>query len=125
MGLARGRKAHLRLGRQGEAIARKLYRRQGLEILASNWRCRYGELDIVARDGGILVFAEVKTLRRAAQYQPGDNLSRRQLRRDLRAAACYREMFASDRFAWRFELVEVVCKSFWTVSVRRTVLGHS
>ena len=124
-GLDRGRRAHLALGKRGEAEVRKLYRRHGYEILAADWRCRYGELDIVALDGGVLVFAEVKTLRREAAYRPADNLSPRQLRRDLRAAAEFREKFASDRFPWRFELVEVVYRSFFSVSVRRTRLSRS
>ena len=124
-GLSTGRKAHLRLGRRGEALVCKLFRRRGYEILACNWRCRYGELDIVVRDGGVLVFAEVKTLRRHQVYRPADNLSRRQLMRDLRSAAAYREMFASGLFPWRFELVEVVRKNRFSVSIKRTVLRHS
>lgn len=124
-GLERGRRAHLELGRRGEAVARGLYRRRGYAILAADWRCRYGELDIVALDGGVLVFAEVKTLRRASAFRPADNLSRRQLRRDLRAAAEYREKFASDRFPWRFELVEVVYRNRFSVSVRRTRLSRA
>ena len=124
-GVLSGRKAHLQLGRQGEAVTRRLYRRRGYEILACNWRCRYGELDVVARDGGVLVFAEVKTLRRSREYRPADNLSPKQLARDLRAAAAYRDMFASALFPWRFELVEVVRKNMFSISVRRTVLRHS
>lgn len=123
--LASGRKAHLHLGRQGEALVQKLYRRRGYQILACNWRCRYGELDIVARDGGVLVFAEVKTLRRSLEYRPGDNLSPRQLARDLRSAAAYRDMYASAFFPWRFELVEVVRKDFRHISIKRTILRHS
>ena len=122
-GLDRGRRAHLALGRRGEALTCGLYRRRGYEILARNWRCRYGELDVVALDGGVLVFAEVKTLRRESAYRPADNLSRRQLRRDLRAAAVYRDRFASDRFPWRFELVEIVYRNAFSVSVRRTRLS--
>lgn len=124
-GITSGRKAHLRLGRQGERLARQVYQRRGCEILACNWRCRYGELDIVVRDGGVLVFAEVKTLRRHQVYRPADNLSQRQLMRDLRSAAAYREMFASGLFPWRFELVEVVRKNRFSVSIKRTVLRHS
>lgn len=121
----RGRRAHLRLGRRGEALVRKLYRRRGCRILAADWRCRCGELDIVALDGGVLIFAEVKTLRRARQYRPADNLSRKQLRRDLRAAAVYRRKFASDRFPWRFELFEVVLENRFYPQIRRSVLMES
>ena len=122
----RARKAHLRLGRRGENAACRLLRSYGWEILARNWRCRYGELDIVARDGGVLVFAEVKTLRKVwRDYRPASNLSPRQLARDLRAAAAYRDLYASSYFPWRFELVEVVRKNAFSVSVNRTVLRQS
>ena len=51
------------LGRYGEEIAVEHLRRQGLTILARNWRCAAGELDVVAREGGTLVVCEVKTRR--------------------------------------------------------------
>ena len=57
------RKAHLRLGRRGESLCAALLKHKGMVILARNFRTSYGELDIVARDGGTLVFVEVKTLR--------------------------------------------------------------
>jgi putative endonuclease len=49
------------VGRHGEDLAARHLEAAGLQILARNWRCREGELDIVARDGAVLVFAEVKT----------------------------------------------------------------
>jgi putative endonuclease len=49
------------LGRFGEDVAAARLVEGGLEIVARNWRCRDGELDIVARDGDVLVFCEVKT----------------------------------------------------------------
>ena len=49
-----------RLGRQGEDIACRELRRRGYAILARRFRTRRGEIDIVARDGDVLVFVEVK-----------------------------------------------------------------
>ncbi|MDQ3784287.1 MAG: YraN family protein [Actinomycetota bacterium] len=49
------------LGESGEDLAAALYRRQGFAIVDRNYRCRIGELDIVARKGSLLVFCEVKT----------------------------------------------------------------
>jgi putative endonuclease len=49
------------LGRLGEDLATDHLRRQGLTILERNYRCRIGEIDIVARDGEVLVICEVKT----------------------------------------------------------------
>ncbi|MBX6390005.1 MAG: YraN family protein [Frankia sp.] len=49
------------LGRFGEELAAGHLAAAGVEILDRNWRCRYGEIDIVALDRGTLVFCEVKT----------------------------------------------------------------
>ncbi|HSV64561.1 MAG TPA: YraN family protein [Mycobacteriales bacterium] len=49
------------LGRYGEQVAAEHLERSGLEVVDRNWRCAEGELDIVAREGDVLVFCEVKT----------------------------------------------------------------
>lgn len=52
------------LGDRGERLAAQHLRRQGLRILVRGYRTDHGEIDLVARDGGSLVFVEVKTRRR-------------------------------------------------------------
>ena len=49
------------LGAYGERVAARALTDAGLRVLDRNWRCRDGELDLVARDGDALVFCEVKT----------------------------------------------------------------
>ncbi|MDK2123304.1 YraN family protein [Parachitinimonas caeni] len=49
-----------RTGATAEALAVAFLRQQGLDILAQNWRCRFGEIDIIARDGSCVVFVEVR-----------------------------------------------------------------
>jgi putative endonuclease len=56
-----------RSGTRAEALCAELLRRAGLRILARNWRCRLGEIDLVAEEGATLVFAEVR-LRRDADF---------------------------------------------------------
>jgi len=51
------------LGRYGESLAARMLSDRGYEILHRNWRCRQGELDIVAATGRTLVVCEVKTRR--------------------------------------------------------------
>jgi putative endonuclease len=47
-------------GRHAEDLAAAFLQRQGLDIVARNYRCRYGEIDLIARDGKTLVFVEVR-----------------------------------------------------------------
>ena len=49
------------LGRRGEDLAARYLERRGLVILSRNWRCRHGEIDLVATDAKRLVVCEVKT----------------------------------------------------------------
>ena len=48
------------LGRRAESLAAAWYEEQGWRIVDRNWRCSYGEIDLVAHDGDTLVFCEVK-----------------------------------------------------------------
>ncbi|MEV5882945.1 YraN family protein [Streptomyces sp. NPDC052020] len=57
------------LGRYGEDLAARRLSETGMTVLERNWRCgRTGEIDIVARDGDVLVFCEVKT-RRGGRFE--------------------------------------------------------
>ncbi|MEU5212110.1 YraN family protein [Streptomyces sp. NPDC020742] len=56
------------LGRYGEDLAVRRLTEAGMRILGRNWRCREGEIDIVAADGDALVICEVKT-RRAGRFE--------------------------------------------------------
>jgi putative endonuclease len=53
----------LALGRRGEAVAEAFLRARGYRIVARNYRCRAGEIDLVALDGPTVVFVEVRSRR--------------------------------------------------------------
>ena len=56
-------------GRWGEDLAAAWYVRHGYDIVARNWRCRSGEIDLIARRGRLMVVCEVKA-RRTDAYGP-------------------------------------------------------
>lgn len=56
-----------RAGARAEDLCAELLARAGLRVLARNWRCRHGEIDLIAEERGTLVFAEVR-LRRGERF---------------------------------------------------------
>jgi putative endonuclease len=75
------------LGRRAEQLAAEFLAAQGLEILERNYRRRLGELDIIARAGGVLVIAEVRTRSDEAFGGAAASVNRGKQRRIVRAAA--------------------------------------
>ncbi|MCF6475698.1 YraN family protein [Nonomuraea sp. MG754425] len=53
--------SRLELGKRGEQAAVTYLETQGMKVIDRNWRCRYGEIDVIAEEGPILVVVEVKT----------------------------------------------------------------
>jgi putative endonuclease len=77
------------VGRWGEQLAADHLQRAGLEIVARNWRCAQGEIDIVARDGRTLVICEVKTRSGTGFGTPAEAVGRAKAGRLRRLALCW------------------------------------
>ena len=71
----------LRLGAAGEDRAAAWYVARGYEVVARNWRCREGELDLIARRGATLVVCEVKTRSSLAYGHPAEAVTAHKQRR--------------------------------------------
>ena len=72
---------HLVHGASAEAEAARYLVDQGLELLTTNFRCRFGELDLVMRDGKVLVVVEVRSRRRTNVTTPEATVGRQKQRR--------------------------------------------
>jgi putative endonuclease len=75
------------LGQRGEAIAARHLTGLGMEVIDRNWRCDAGEIDLVLRDGRVLVVCEVKTRTSIAYGTPLEAIDQRKLDRLRRLAA--------------------------------------
>ena len=94
-------------GAMGEILAARFLREKGYNICSSNYRCRMGEIDIIASDKNYLVFAEVKTRREDSRYLPREAVTTSKQRKLLQTAAIYMSRFPSD-LQPRFDVIEVV-----------------
>lgn len=94
------------LGRWGEALAADFLRRQGYEVVAAGWRCRFGEIDLIAQDGTYLCFVEVKLRRSAAFGTAGEFVDGRKQQRLRTTAQLYLQQNATS-LQPRFDVIEV------------------
>jgi putative endonuclease len=95
------------LGRRGEALAAGLLEAAGLRVVARNWRCRQGEIDLVAAGPGLLVFCEVKTRRGNGYGSPAAAVTSAKQARLRRLAAAYLAASPTPPCHVRFDVVAV------------------
>jgi putative endonuclease len=127
----------LTLGERGEAYAAAFIEQQNYRIVATNFTLPVGrnlrdtvvtaEIDLVAYDGPVLCFVEVKTRTSDWFAPPQVNVVKRKQRQISRAARAYRRMFGLEGVVYRFDVVTVILpadeheqikvellRSFWT-----------
>lgn len=99
---------HLALGARGETLAEQHLRRLGYRILERNYRCRYGEIDLVAEQGGSLVFIEVKTRSSESFGHPAEAVDAHKRGQLTRAAHHYLKTTGAAERCCRFDVVAVL-----------------
>ncbi len=98
--------ARKKLGQWGESVAAHHLEAKGYQIVERNWRCRQGEIDLVARAGAELVFVEVKTRRGRDMGMPEEALTPHKSRKLLELGQIYVARHDLD-VDWRIDLVAV------------------
>ena len=115
-----------RRGESGESLAAAFLEGRGLRILSRNYRCRFGEIDLVAESGATLVFVEVRARRSDTFGGPAASITAAKRRRLVAAARHY--LAAAGERAARFDVVlirgeppriEWIADAFGEDSVRR------
>ncbi|MBC7633095.1 YraN family protein [Aeromicrobium sp.] len=96
------------LGDFGEAVAAHHLMSLGMVILARQWTCRFGEIDIVARDGSTLVICEVKTRTSTTYGGPFEAVTGHKAARLRRLATHWLEVHDVDPPSVRIDVVSVV-----------------
>ncbi|MDO8684016.1 MAG: YraN family protein [Armatimonadota bacterium] len=96
------------LGQKAESIASERLRRMGYRQVENNFRCRYGEIDIIAWDGDCLVFVEVRGRASAEYGTPAESVAKKKQSHLFLAAQTYLSEKQLNDTDCRFDVVEVV-----------------
>ena len=101
---------HLDIGNAGEQLARTFLEQKGYVILETNWRYKRAEVDIIAKEGEVLVFIEVKTRSTDAFGKPEEFITPYKENLLIAAAAAYMEQIGHE-WAIRFDIISIIYRS--------------
>jgi putative endonuclease len=93
-------------GRRGELAAAQYLRRIGCDILAANFRTRFGEVDIIAADSNYIIFAEVKTRAKNSMLLPREAVDYKKQQKIIKAASQYLSVNRVN-LQPRFDVIEI------------------
>ncbi len=96
------------LGAKGEALAARWYTDNGYEVVARNWRCREGEIDLIVRRRRTIVFCEVKTRTSDAFGLPAEAVTRAKRERLRHLAAKWLDESPVKPVGIRFDVAAVL-----------------
>ncbi|MGV2965996.1 YraN family protein [Paenibacillus sp. AGC30] len=110
-------------GRLGEEAASQWLRENDYRIIRQNWRCRSGEIDIIASCEGLIVFVEVRSRSGAVQYgTPQESVDMRKMQQVRSTASVYLQMRGETEHQIRFDVIAVMLdQAGKTVSVNHIV----
>ena len=99
--------AHNELGKWGEDLAADYLQRKGYTIIERDWKSGKRDLDIIAQDGNVIVFVEVKTRRNRLYGEPEESVDYHKLQ-NLQQAISHYVKFRNIRQDIRFDIISVV-----------------
>jgi putative endonuclease len=94
-------------GQSGESIATDYLTGRGYTIIEVNWRCRHGEIDIIARDASTIVFVEVRSRHSTSTETAFESITTRKRAKMIRAAQLYLAQNKLEAAEWRIDAVAV------------------
>lgn len=98
------------IGKRGETLAISFLKKNGYRIIESNFRCRYGEIDIIAQEGKTVAFIEVKTKTNNRFGSPTQAIDLRKQRQVSKTALIYISQKRLTNYSARFDVVGVNIK---------------
>jgi len=97
-------------GKWGEETAAQYLKNQGLKIIKQNWKCSYGEIDIVAQKEHMVVFVEVKTRKNNHYGLPEEAITRKKREHLIHTCMAYINAYEIED-EWRIDIIAVQKKN--------------
>ncbi|MDP6625328.1 MAG: YraN family protein [Nitrospinota bacterium] len=98
---------HLITGKQGEKMAANYLKKNGYKIVEKNYHCKFGEIDVIAMDGDVLSFIEIKT-RSSKEYVPPEFTVTKHKQSKIKRSAChYLGRHGIENRDCRFDIVAI------------------
>jgi putative endonuclease len=111
---------HLHIGAKGEKLARRFLKRQGYRILAKNYACPAGEIDLIVLDGRTIAFVEVKTRLGTDQADPEDTVTTAKRKKLHQVARYWLSQRRAEDYGCRYDVVAVTLPHKGKPIVRHT-----
>ena len=96
-----------KIGATGEKLASNFLKNKGYRILESNFRCRHGEIDIIAQKRGCLIFIEVRTKSSSAFGNPEESITAAKKEKLISTALTYLKTHANSPVQWRIDFIAI------------------
>lgn len=96
------------IGREYEKMAAEYLKACGFQILSCNYRCRYGEIDLIAKDGEMLVFCEVKYRSDTRKGEPAEAVGIKKQQTIYKCAAAYLQEYGIGEMPCRFDVISIL-----------------
>jgi putative endonuclease len=100
-------KERILLGKKGEELALRHLKKMGYKTIERNYRCKFGEVDIVAKDGKTLSFVEVKCTRSSILNSPKESITRKKQHQISKVALDYIRRRRLAETEARFDVIAV------------------
>ncbi len=112
-----------RTGDAGEKAAARFLIDRGYDVVGTNFRCRYGEIDIVARHGDCMVFIEVRTKKSLEFGAPEESITRSKMDKLILTAQTYMQQHEDAPSDWRIDVIAIVMARDDTVRSIELIVG--
>jgi putative endonuclease len=95
------------IGNKGESLAEDYIKRKGYEVIHRNYRCKLGEIDIIAKDGDTIVFIEVRTKQNENFGSPQDSVTSTKISKISKTALSFIQEKNLSGYSYRFDFIAI------------------